>query len=1059
MSVPSYREELISQIPALQTLMAMGWRYLTPAEALTLRGGKRSAVILTDVLTDWLREHNAITYKGQRHAFSEANLREAVRQLTDVPLADGLVRTNERVYELLTLGISLPQDIASDRRSYSLHYIDWANPHNNVFHVTDEFTVERRLSHENRRPDVVLFVNGIPLAVIECKRPDKVREKGIEQGIIQLGTYQQDDEIPHLFMYAQILMAISTNFALYATVKTPKAFWSVWQEEDAAAHEELVSALINTPISDADAARLYDHRDNAYYIRQDFADRGDRLPTVQDRAVVSLLHPEHLLELTYQYIVFDNGVKKIARYQQYFAIKATMNRVAHLNHQGERTGGVIWHTTGSGKSLTMVMLAKALALHPSIPNPCIVIVTDRVDLDDQIWETFKACGKSVAKADSGGHLIDLIRSNKVDVITTVINKFETVTREKVADDNVNIFVLVDEGHRSQYGTIHAKMRQVFKHACYIGFTGTPLTRTEKSTARKFGDFIHKYTMRQAVEDGAVVPLLYEGRMVALDVNRAAIDTWFERVTRKLTDEQRADLKRKFSRNEEISRADLRLKEIAYDLSAHYQSTYKDTGFKAMLATPSKEVAVKYLNFILEFGMVDAALIISPPDTREGIEEGTGDETPAVLAYWKRMMQRYGSEENMLREILADFGKPDGVDLLIVVDKLLVGFDEPRCRVLYVDKPLREHGLLQAIARVNRVFEGKDAGLIIDYRGVLGQLSEAIDTYNALEAYDGDDLDGLVTDVAAEIDRLPQLHSNLWDLFKTVNHRDAEALERFLEPEDRRQHFYEALTAYARAFKVALSAVAFYEEVPEKQIAAYKRDLHFFHNLRVSVKERYSEVIDYRDYELKVRKLIDEHIKADGTKPITPLIDIFDQERFDQEVERVIGAAAKADTIAYRLKRTVTEKMEQDPAFYRRFSELIDATIAAYRDGRISELEYLERATDALEQVRAGHDRSQPAALSAYRDAPAYYGVIRELLVPRLTEDSLAEMAIQIEALIEREKIRDWARNPEVQNRIKGKIDDYLYAVREAYQLALSIDEQDMIIDNVIEIARKRDGRH
>lgn len=261
---------------------------------------------------------------------------------------------------------------------------------------------------------------------------------------------------------------------------------------------------------------------------------GERLPSPQDKAIHSLLRPERLLELVYQYIVFDNKEKKICRYQQYFAVGATLDRVTQRKGDTQRPGGVIWHTTGSGKSLTMVMLAKALVLAPDIPNPKIVLVTDRIDLDDQIYKTFHACGKPVVQARTGEHLIELIAHNKASIITTIIDKFESASRKrKISDTSSNIFVLVDESHRSQYGVSHAKMQNVFPNACYIGFTGTPLLKKEKTTAAKFGGFIHMYTMNQAVADGAVTPLLYEGRMSELHGDQAQIDKWFERVTKDL----------------------------------------------------------------------------------------------------------------------------------------------------------------------------------------------------------------------------------------------------------------------------------------------------------------------------------------------------------------------------------------------------------------------------------------------------------------------------------------------------------------------------------------------
>lgn len=677
--------------------------------------------------------------KGEAHPFDDSAIHEALRRIQTPPLNEGLVSANEKIYELLSLGFSQPQTIAGDTRAYDLHYIDWQRPEKNIYHVTEEFSVERENSHKTRRPDIVCFVNGIPLVVIENKRPDlQTKEGGLpyEEAVSQMLRNQREGEIRPLFAYSQLLLALSTNHAYYATTATEKKHWSLWREEEAEAHEARTQQLINTPLPAALKDDFYGWRKDAGLIRQDFDTRGERLPTVQDRSLVSLVAPQRLLELTQSFIVFDKGVKKIARYQQYFAVRATLSRVAGLNAQGERTGGVIWHTTGSGKSLTMVMLAKALSLHPSIRNPRIILVTDRINLDAQIYRTFAHCGKDVVQAESGKDLVRLVQSEGAEIIATVINKFETVATEKVKDENPNIFVLVDESHRGQYGSIHAKMRQVFPRGCYIGFTGTPLTKKEKSTALKFGSFIHKYAMRQAVDDGAVVPLLYEGRMVELTPNQAQLDRWFECHTADLNDEQKADLKRKMSRVDVLSDAERRIQEIAYNLSEHFTRHFKDekSGFKAQLATSGKAVALRYKKYLDECGLLTSEVVISAPDTREGHEK-VDEELPEIQAFWQRTMQRYGSEKRYNEEILEDFARSDGVDLLIVVDKLLVGFDEPRNTVLYIDKPLKEHGILQAIARVNRLFEGKDFGYVIGYRGILGELNEAIQTYDALADFD------------------------------------------------------------------------------------------------------------------------------------------------------------------------------------------------------------------------------------------------------------------------------------------------------------------------------------
>lgn len=1069
-SMQSYQEELSSQIPAARLLVALGYHYLTPAQALELRNGHERNVVLSGVLAGWLREHNTFSYKGSPRSFDNAAIAEALRRVTDITLQNGLVRANEQVYDLLSLGIAQPQTVEGDRRSYSMQYIDWQHPENNLYHVTEEFVVEREGSQRTRRPDIVLFVNGIPFGVIECKRPDLQSPTGglpYEEAVSQMLRNQKPGEIRPLFAYTQVLLAASVNHAAYATTGTADEFWAAWREDAAGGagetgadpdiFEARVAGLVNTPLPAETVERFYAWREHPAWARRAFEGQPARLPTAQDRAIVSLLSPARLLELAYQFIVFDNGKKIIARYQQYFAVKATLARVAALNAQGERTGGVIWHTTGSGKSFTMVFIAKALSLEPGIANPRVILVTDRVNLDNQLYKTFTDCGKSVKQATSGRHLIELIRSNQADIIATIIDKFEAAAEEHIHDDSPNIFVLVDESHRSQYGLIHAKMRKVFPHACYIGFTGTPLTKKEKNTAEKFGSFIHKYPMRQAVEDKAVVPLLYEGRMVELAPNQEQLDRWFERHTQGLSDPQKADLKRKMSREDVVSDAERRIKEIAYNLSEHFNRNFKDRelGFKAQLATASKRVALRYKKYLDEVGLLTSEVVISGPDDREGHEDTDEASTPEIQQFWARMMQRYGSPEAYSREIINDFSRADGVDLLIVVDMLLVGFDEPRNTVLYIDKPLKEHAILQAIARVNRLFAGKEFGYVIDYRGILGDLNEAIETYDALADFDSADVAGTITDVSEEIARLPQRLSDIWAVFHGVAAHDNESMERFLEPEDRRQAFYDALSAYAGTLKVALSAVAFYETTSEEQIAAYKRDLKFFHKLRAAVQFRYAETVRFPEYEKKIRKLLDEHIDAQGIQQISPEVEIFNAAQFDKLVADLTSPRAKAEAILNHLKRTAIEKMETDPAYYRKFSQMIEETLQAIQQERLNELDALDIAEKLRQQETEGERQDIPQRLRVLRDAPAYYGILHEGLDARLPEETQADMAACIESLIEKKKIRDFADNHDVLNEMRSAIEDYLYSIEDQQEIHFSPAELDELVEQIIDVARKR----
>ena len=1063
MAAHEYLEDLSSLLPAVSLLNQLGYQYLTPSENLVLRGGRTSRLILESVLREQLRTFNSITFKGQPYAFSDNNIQKAVQALTDIPF-DSLMNTSEQVYDLLTLGKSLEQTIDGYTKSFSLHYIDWQHPENNVYHVCDEFVLERRHSKQTRRPDIVLFVNGIPLAVIECKRPDL--KDAVIDGISQHLRNQRTDEIPELFTYAQILVAVSQNKALYGTTGTPARFWAIWKEEDQYTQEKYLHSLVNQALSQDLKTRLFADRDEQQRrAMESLWQAGERLPSPQDKALHSLLRPERLLELIYQYIVFDNKEKKIGRYQQYFAVVATLDRVTQRKGDSQRSGGVIWHTTGSGKSLTMVMLAKALVLSPDIPNPKIVLVTDRIDLDDQIYKTFHACGKPVVQAKTGEHLIELIVHNKASIITTIIDKFESASRKrKISDASSNIFVLVDESHRSQYGVSHAKMQNVFPNACYIGFTGTPLLKKEKTTAAKFGGFIHKYTMNQAVADGAVTPLLYEGRMSELHGDKAQIDKWFERITQDLTAEQKADLKKKFRREEELSKSDQRLAEIAYDIGQHFKDNYRGTGKKGQFAVSSKAMALRYKRYFDAFGDITTEVVISPPDTREGNKTVDEDALEDVQVFWKAMMAKYGNDEKYQESIINAFKYSDDPEILIVVDKLLTGFDAPRNSVLYLDKRLKEHNILQAIARVNRLFEGKDYGLIIDYRGIFGELNNAIDTYAALEneGFDPEDVEGTLTDISQEIKLLPQRHANVWEVFKTVeNQKDLEAMQRHLEPEDRRQRFYEVLSLFAKTLQLALANSKFQDETPEKKIARYKDDLKYFLNLRQAVKQRFGEAVDYSSYETQIRNMVNKYIGADAVKQLIAPVNVFAIDEFEKEIDAIDGDAAKAAAIASRVKKTITEKMEEDPALYKRLSELIDEAIAEHRAKRLSDLEYLKRIRETLDELRGKTSSDLPDILTNRDEAQAYYGVIQEpmaaYVVSGVTPDVFAaETAVKLEEIIREHKIRDWTRNQDIKNLMLNAIEDYLYSLKGRYDLAMDLELIERITNQVLAIAERRE---
>lgn len=1072
MNTPSFKEDHISQIPALQMLVNMGYIYLSPDEALKQRNGKTTSVLLEGILRTQLEKINSITYKGNKFGFTESNIQSAIQSLKDLPMHEGYMAASEYVYNLLTLGKSLEQSIDGDKKSYTIQFIDWQHPENNVFHVTEEFSVMRAGSSEHYRPDLVLFINGIPVCVIECKRPDM--KDPLRQAISQQLRNQQEDGIRSLYVYAQVLLSIATNQALYATNATEEKYWNIWTERFKSSEAEqgysaALDTLKNTPLQAEVKSSIFSERFR--YVRNyfDSLEQEHLIPTVQDQYLYSLCRPERLLDFIFNFIVFETGTKKIARYPQFFALKKTMERIKELKG-GKRNGGVIWHTQGSGKSLTMVMLAQAIALEPSIRNPKIILVTDRVDLDVQITDTFRKCGRYIENATTGRRLLELLESSSDAVITSVINKFETAIKhtDNKVFESPDIFVLVDEGHRTQYGSFNIQMMKALPNACFIAMTGTPLMKKEKNTAAKFGGIIDTYTIDQAVPDGAVVPLLYEGRHAFQNVNEGSVDTFFQKISEPLTEYQRADLKKKFSRADQLNIADQKVYAIAWDISSHFRDNWQGTGLKGQLVCQSKEAAIRYKNYLDEIGIVQTEVLISPPDEREGEESAYGKSDDIIKAFWQKMMDEHGTPKKYEKIIISRFKTQLQPEIIIVVDKLLTGFDAPANTVLYLTRNLKDHALLQAIARVNRVYPGKDFGYIIDYYGVLKQLGEAMDKYTEMAEFDSEDLIGTLSNVSEEIKKLPQQHSELWDIFKSLpNKKDEESFEQLLRDEATRTLFYQKVSLFTRTLKLALSTIQFHNDTPEKLVKTYKDDAAFFLNLRASVNQRYSDTIDFSQYEKQLQKLIDKHITTESVTPITELVNIFDKDKFHLELEKTEGAAARADRIASRTAKHISEKMEEDPAFYKKFSQMLKETIQAYIEKRISEVEYLTQTNSIMESVLTHTDKDIPAELVNNDAAKAFYGLVMESLRERFSDETTrrtvsAASALGIDAIIQRhvldggKPIIDWQDKSNITGKMLIQIGDYIIDdLRDKYSIDLDFNEIDEIAERCIEVAKRR----
>ncbi|EKP0297331.1 type I restriction endonuclease subunit R [Aeromonas veronii] len=1083
--MPKFQEEYSSKIPALTLLTQLGWSFLSPEQALAARDNKADQVVLRQQLRSVLAERTFM-FAGKTYPLSPKSVDNLVSELCSPALNEGLQAANERLYNHLLYGMSVTEFVDGKKVSPTIPLIDWHNPHNNRFTFTEEFRVTRAGGIESRRPDIVCFVNGLPLVVIEAKRPDGNAKKGptIKEGISQSLRNQRPDEIPLLFAYSQLLLSINGIEGRYGTCGTPEKFWAAWREEDIGDGE--MTAIKNQPLSSEQRSALFSHRpaaDLGWY--QSLVAAGELAVSDQDRLLISLLSPERLLEMTRLFTLFDKKAGKIvARYQQVFGIKRLIERINQKRPDGGREGGVIWHTTGSGKSFTMVFLSKALILHDSLKQCRLLVVTDRVDLESQLSKTFASSGelagkkdKEAAMATSGKRLAEQIGKGSERIIFSLIQKFNSATKSpECINKSPDLIVLIDEGHRSQGGENHIRMKQALPNAAFVAFTGTPLLKDDKTT-NKFGPIVHAYTMQRAVEDKTVTPLLYEERIPDLEVNERAIDSWFERITLGLNEQQQADLKRKFARKGEIYSAEDRIKLIAFDIASHF-SNHIVEGLKGQLACDSKASAVLYKKYLDEAGLFESAVVMSPPDSREGNTEVDESTTPLVTQWWK---ENVGTQDEQvyskaLIERFADENDP--LKLLVVVDKLLTGFDEPKNTVLYIDKPLKEHNLIQAIARVNRLHPKKKFGLLIDYRGILSELDTTIGKYQDLAfrtqgGYDVDDLKGLYNQMGTEYKRLPQLYQTLWGIFAGVkNKQDIEQLRQVLVPkmEDLdgelvdvnlkvREDFYEALTAFASCLKVALQSASFFEDsaFSEADRRHYKETVKQLSSLRQLVQQDAGEKVDYDEYAEQVKKLLDKHVVGVEVKEPGGVYEVGKMGQKQPEEWSENKTRNETDIIKTRVTRMIEQELRDDPYAQEAFSKLLRQAILDAEKLFEHPLKQYMLFREFEEQVQERRLSDIPDAFAGHRHAQAYFGVFKKVLpevfaiADSQVQDKWIKLAFEIDTVVDA-SVAEHSINPQnIEAGIRKQLLPRMF--QECKAIGSGMEQAKKIVEMVVQITR------
>jgi type I restriction enzyme R subunit len=925
-------------------------------------------VLLADRLARKLKEINpGLTDVGVRQAIS------ALQQ----PLAAGLLDANEACHRLLSRWVTVEETRGGKLVSPSVRYIDFNEPDNNDFLVVEEFTV--RGPRFTRRLDLVVFVNGIPVVAMECKAPTD--DHGIEHGVGDLLTYQHPDKgVVRLFHTVQFCVALKGTDARYGTVETPLNRYMAWKS----VYPAKTAALEDTLGRDLNK---------------------------QDVLLAGLLSKGNLLDLLRNFVVFDRDggrvVKKMARYQQFEAVNEAVGRVTDPDSSAplQDRGGVIWHTQGSGKSLTMLWLCLKLRRSAELSNPTLLIVTDRRDLDRQITKTFQTCGfENPIRAARIRHLRQPLNGPPGQSVMTTVQKFHDQvdprsgrSKHPVLTYRENVFVLIDEAHRSQYLWFAAHMRQAMPRACFFAFTGTPIAKTRA----KFGSYIHKYTMPQSVADKATVPILYESRLPELAIWGKRLDPIFESAFAHLTEAQREEVKRQEITERRIAEAATdRTEMIALNIAQHYQAVFEPDGFKAQVATCSQRCAAQYYLELEKYFPGRVALLISDPATK-------GSDL------WE-LRKPFEDEEAIIDQF-----KDEGVDrlaIIVVADKYLTGFDAPVERVLYLDKPLRDHNLLQAIARVNRPLPERDKqwGLIVDYWGVAGFLDKALEVFSDDLAID-DTLEQ--RDDEAAYQTLKQRREEVFALFPAELTRDnIEPWILTLEPEDLRAVF---LARYREFYK------ALEQLLPDQRALDSLTDFAWLRRLRKEMVAHFQEEdLELPDCHERVRALIERHVKGEGVRVLLEPIPVMSED-FSMEVAKLQSPRAKASRMEHAIRRTITIKLDTDPVFYESMKERLERIIQERREQRIDDTEEFKLLMGVREDLKGGAEE-QARAQGIDEAAYPIYGILTKGLevaedAPPWGVEETSTLAESILDALREDAVLDWHKKEAVQRDMRRKV--------------------------------------
>ncbi|MDE2870776.1 MAG: HsdR family type I site-specific deoxyribonuclease [Gemmatimonadota bacterium] len=1010
---------------------ALGYRYLGDWRD---RDGNRN--VESRILASFL----------ERGGHSANLIAKAVAKLDQAAALGGsrtLYEANREVYGLLRYGARVRPKVGQDTVTVDL--IDWSDPSANDFAIAEEVTVGGR---NTKRPDLVLYVNGIALGVIELKRSTVSVSEGIRQNLAN----QEKHFIPHFFTTVQLVMAGSDSQGLrYGVVGTPEKYWLRWKDKEAAA---------SSPASNS-----------ASFLLQELAD---------------LCAPGRLLELVHDFVVFDAGAKKICRHNQYFGVKAAQS------HVKRRDGGIIWHTQGSGKSLTMVWLAKWI--RENVTDGRVLVVTDRTELDDQIEKVFLGVDEDIHRTKSGADLAEALRDPALSLICSLVHKFggsdEGDIDRYVSDLRAHIsggsrpagdiYVFVDECHRTQSGKLHGAMKKLLPEATLIGFTGTPLLKSDKPRSiETFGPYIHTYKYDEAIRDKVVLDLRYEARDIDQHLtSEAKIDQWFDLKTQGLSDLAKAQLRQRWGTIRKVTSSRERIDQIVDDilLDMETRDRLKSGRGNAMLVSDSIYAACRFFQRFSETHLKGRCAIITSyqPTARDiaGEESGEGP-TEKLLKYevYRRMLaDHFGEPEDTAmhkaelfeKEVKDRFVKdPARMKLLIVVDKLLTGFDAPPATYLYIDKKMQDHGLFQAICRVNRLDgEDKEYGHVIDYKDLFRSLEGAIQDYTgeAFEGYSREDVEGLLTDrLERGRKRLEAAREAVRALCEGVDPpRDTaaylryfcqdgtgdgeEAARQLAANERKRLTLYRLVAAFLRAYAdLANEMIAAGYTDAERR--ATRDEVDHYEKVRQEVKLNSADFVDLKMFEPAMRHLLDAYIRADDSKVLSTFDDMTLVDLLVERPEDAVGSLPEgirgnrrsvAETIENNVRRLIVDEMSVNPKYYERMSSLLDELIRQRREEAIAYEDYLKRVSALAAKVRRGEDGgARPATISTAALRAIYDNLPEEppLPMPEPEADPRESVALAVDRAVRKARRDAWRDNPIKETYIRRAIHKELGAYR------------------------------